>query len=66
MIDKIQLENVEYFNHLGNMITNGVRCTGEIKCRIVMEKTAFNKKIIFTSKLDCNLRKKLSKATYWA
>jgi hypothetical protein len=63
MIDKKQLENVEYFNHLGNMITNDARCTGEIKSRIVMgKKTAFNKKkIIFTSKLDLNSRTKLSK-----
>jgi hypothetical protein len=42
------------------MITNGARCTREIKSRIIMEKTAFSKKkALFTSKLD--LRKKLIK-----
>jgi hypothetical protein len=41
------------------MITNDARCTCEIKSRTVMTKAAFNKKILFTSKLDLNLRKKL-------
>jgi hypothetical protein len=58
MIDKLQLENVEYFNYLVSMITNDARCTREIKSRIAMEKAAFNKKTLFTSKLDLNLRKK--------
>jgi hypothetical protein len=48
MIDQKQLENVEYFNYLGNMITNDARCTREIKSRIVMAKAAFNKKNLFT------------------
>jgi len=38
MIHETQLENVEYFSYLGNMITNYVRCTQEIKSRIPMEK----------------------------
>jgi len=38
------------------------RCTCEIKSRIAMAKTAFSKKkTLFTSKLDFNLRKKLTK-----
>jgi hypothetical protein len=54
------LENVEYFNYLGSIITNGERCTREIKSRIVMAKAAFNKKkTFFTSKLDLHLKKKL-------
>jgi hypothetical protein len=61
MIDKKQLENVEYFNYLGS-ITNYTRCTREIKSRIVMAKGSFNrKKTPFNSKLDFNLRKKLLK-----
>jgi hypothetical protein len=39
-----QLENVEYFNYLGDMITNDARCTREIKYRIAMTKAAFSKK----------------------
>jgi replicative superfamily II helicase len=62
MIDQKQLENVDYFNYLGSMITNYARCTREIKSRLAMAKAAFNKmKTLFTSKLDLNLRKKLVK-----
>ena len=31
MRDQKQLENVEYNNYLGSMITNNARCTCEIK-----------------------------------
>jgi len=50
-------ENVGYFKYLGSIITNNARCTCEIKSRIVMAKTEFNKKTLFTSKL--NLREKM-------
>jgi hypothetical protein len=67
MIDQKQLENVEYFNYLGSMITSDARCTREIKSRIAMAKTAFNKKKnLFTSKLDLNLRKKPVKFYIWS
>jgi hypothetical protein len=52
---------VEYFSYLGRMIKNNARCTREIKSRIAMAKATFNKKTLFTSKLDLNLRKKLIK-----
>jgi hypothetical protein len=65
-IDQKQLENVEYFNYLGSMITNDERCTIEIKSRIAMAKAAFNKKTLFTSNLDLNLRKKLIKCYIWS
>ena len=55
-----QLENAQYFNYLDSVITNDVRCTREIECRIAMAQTSFNnKKAVFTSKLDLNLSKKL-------
>jgi hypothetical protein len=66
MINKKQLKNVEYFNYLGSIITNDARCTREIKYRIAMAKAAFNKKTVFTSKLDLNLRKKLVKCYNWS
>ena len=44
MIDRKQLENVEYFKYLGSILTNNGRCTCGIKCRIAMAKAAFNKK----------------------
>jgi hypothetical protein len=59
-LDQKQLENVEYFNCSGSMVTSDARCTRGIKSRIVMAKAAFNKKKnVFTSKLDLNLRNKL-------
>jgi hypothetical protein len=60
MTDQKQLENVEYFNYLCNLITNA-RCTREIiQGRIAMTKAAFTtRKSVFTSKLDINFRKKL-------
>jgi len=67
MIDRKQLENVEYFKYLGSMLTNDGRCTCEIKSRISLAKAAFNKKkILFASKLDLNLRKKLVKCYIWS
>jgi hypothetical protein len=67
VIDQKQLENVEYLNYLGSMITNEARCTREIKSRIAMAKTAFNKKkTVSTSKLDLHLRKKLVKCYSWS
>jgi hypothetical protein len=44
MIDQKQLENVEYLNCFGSVITNDARCTREIKYSIAMAKAAFNKK----------------------
>ena len=52
MIDQKQLENVELFKYLGSTLTNDGICTREIKSRIAMGKVAFNKKTLFTSKLD--------------
>ena len=49
------------------MLTNDGRCTCEIKSRIATEKAAFSeKKTLFTSKLDLNLRKKLIKCYIWS
>ena len=62
MIDQKQLENVESFKYLGNILTNDGRCTCEIKCRFAMAKAAFNKKrVLLSSTLDLELRKKLVK-----
>jgi hypothetical protein len=48
------------------MITNDARCTHKITSRIAMAKAAFNKKTLFTIKLDINLRKKLVKCYTWS
>jgi hypothetical protein len=43
------------------IILNDVKCTCEIKSSTAMAKAAFNKKVLFTSKMDLELRKKLVK-----
>jgi len=65
MNDQKQLDNVDYFNYLGSMITNNARCTKEIKFKIAMAKAAFNKMmIILISTLDLNLRKNTSEVLH--
>jgi hypothetical protein len=66
MIDQKQLDNVESFKYLGSISTNDGRCTCEIKCRIAMAKAVFNKRALFTSTLDLELRKKLVKCYIWS
>jgi hypothetical protein len=48
------------------MRTNNARYTYEMKCRIAMAKATFNKKTLFTSKLDLYLRKKVLKCYIWS
>jgi len=53
-VDQKQPENVEYFNYLGNKISNEI-CTQEIKSRVALATAAFNKKkTLVTSNLDLN------------
>ena len=66
MIHQKHLENVESFKYLGSMLTNDGRCTCEIKFRIAMTKETFNKKTLFTSILELNLRKNLVKYYTWS
>jgi hypothetical protein len=47
------------------MKTNGARYTREIISRIVITNVAFNKKTLFTSKLDFSVRKKRIKCYIW-
>jgi hypothetical protein len=67
MICQKQVENLECFNYLGCFITDDARCTRQIKSKIAMTKAAFNKKnVLFTSKLDLNLRKKHVNRYTWS
>jgi hypothetical protein len=53
LIYQKQAQNVDYFNHLGSMITNDATFTREIKSMIAMAREALNKKKkLFNSKLD--------------
>jgi hypothetical protein len=65
--DQKQLQNVEYFNDVGSLITNDATRTREIKSRSAMAKSAFNsRKNLFASKFDSNLGKKLVKCYIWS
>jgi hypothetical protein len=67
MMDQQQMENVEYFTCLDNLITNYARSACDIKSRNAIIKAAFNKKkTLFTSKLDLNLRQKQVKCYIWS
>jgi hypothetical protein len=62
-----QLENVKCFKNLCSLLTNEGKCTCEIKSRISMAKTASNKnRVLFTGKVDLELRKKLGKYYIWS
>jgi hypothetical protein len=62
IIDKKQLENMEYFNYLSSMITNDARCTREIKSSTAMAKAAFNKKkILFHQQIGLKFKEETSK-----
>lgn len=53
-IHHAKLENEEYLKYIGSMITNDGTFSRESKSRITMAKTAFNKKSLFTNKMDLN------------
>jgi hypothetical protein len=60
MIDQKQLDNVEYFNCVGSVLRNDERCTPEMISRFAVAKAAFNKKTLFTSKLDLHFKEETS------
>ena len=67
VIDQEQLQNVEYLNLLGSTITSDASCTRDIKSTFAMVDVAFSKKkILFTRKLNLNLRHKLVKCCIWS
>jgi hypothetical protein len=64
--DQKQPENMEYFNHLGSMITNDVRCKREINPGLPWQKQHTTRGHFNTSKLDFKLRAKLVKCHIWS
>jgi hypothetical protein len=59
MMDQKQHENVEYFNSLGNVITNDAISQRKLNEKWV--KISFKKKNLFTGKFELNLREKIVK-----
>jgi hypothetical protein len=47
VIDQKQLENVEYFNYLGSMITNNARCTCELNPGLPWQKQHSTRRRLF-------------------
>jgi len=45
MIEQKKLDNVEYFNYMGGLITNDTRYPSEIKSSIAVGKVTFNRKL---------------------
>ncbi|KDR18382.1 hypothetical protein L798_07764 [Zootermopsis nevadensis] len=67
VIGNQQMENVEIFKYLGSIVTTDALCTKEVKARIAMAKAAFVKKrILLTSKLGLEMKKKLVKCYVWS
>jgi hypothetical protein len=64
MIDYKQLENAEFFKHLGRMITNDARCTREIQPRIAMEKTTISWKKTFLQRTELKYEEVASKVLH--
>jgi hypothetical protein len=55
-----------FYIHLSLSMINDARCTSEIQSRTAKAKAAFDKKLLFVSELDLNLRKKLVKCYIWS
>ena len=73
MIEQKKLENVEYLNNLGSMITNDTRCTREIKTRtgrhdnsrIQPEEDCFHQQIGLKFKEETGEVLHLEQSTVW-
>jgi len=63
---KKKLENVEYFNCLGSMITIDERGTQEIKSKISMGKTALNNKKTFYQQIGLSFMEETGKVLHLA
>jgi hypothetical protein len=66
IIDRKQLENVEYIKYFGITRRQMIQGAREIKSIISAVKSAFSKKTDFTSNLNLTLRKKLVKSYVWS
>jgi hypothetical protein len=60
-IDNWILHNVESFKYLDSILTNNGICTREIKFRIVMAKSAINKKTLFYYQIGLEFEEETSK-----
>ena len=67
-IDGSMVEQVDRFNYLGSLISSNGRCEDEIKRRINIAKSAYNriKKLITNKKMSVHTRKRFVKCYVWS
>ena len=67
-INDKKLKEVKEFKYLGSMITSQGGCEKEIKTRIGMAKTAFerNRKLLTAKTMDLRLRVRLARCLVWS
>ena len=65
MMDQRHLENLKYFNYLGNMVTNDARCICEIKFRFAMIIATFNNKNTLYQQTGLQFKDEASKALHF-
>ena len=58
------MENVEYSDYLGNMITNDARLTCKSKSRIVMEKVTRKRKKSFYQQIGLKFKEETTKVLH--
>ena len=62
-----RMEQVAKFCHLGAWITEDGRCDTEIRSRIALAKTAFNRRNeLLTNNMSQSVKKKIVKAVAWS
>ena len=62
-----RIEQVQQFRYLGSLITEDGRCESEIRARIAMAKTEFNKrKELLTRKMSRGTKKRIIKTIIWS
>jgi len=62
-----KVEQVKQFKYLGSLLTEDGKSKAEIRARIGMAKTAFNKKkVLLTKTLSKDIKKRIIKAVVWS
>jgi hypothetical protein len=64
MIDQKQLENVDYFQYLGTIITDDARCTLQIISKIAMEKAPFSMEKTYHQQTGLILREEIGRVLH--
>ena len=67
VLNEDRIKQVAQFCYLGSLITDDGSCSKEIRARIAMAKTAFNRrKELLTRGIKQKVKKKIIKAVFWS